>query len=132
MGLSTYSKDKYGGGKREQFLQGTEQFSRYIETWVDKNHSIRISLMLDYEGINDNHWPKEINVACQVTKFFDFIRWNAFNEKLKKSGKEKQFKLMLGKYTKKDGEIDLERALKENPNNKELKEFHNIIREINN
>jgi hypothetical protein len=133
MGLSKYSKDNYGTGRWEHFIDGTQkgctEDNRYIETWVDKNHSIRIVLNLDYRGTKKALGVSEVSVVCQINKFYDFTRMNEFDEKLRKINKEQEFYTLIGKYSKSNHELDIEKAMKENPNNAELREFIEILNE---
>jgi len=104
MGLSKYSKDNYGGGEWGHFIDGTQkgnpEINQYLETWVDKNHSIRILLSLRYNRTKNGPWPKEVSVACQVTKFYDFTKLNEFFERLRRSGKDQQFNTLIARYSK--------------------------------
>lgn len=133
MGLSKYSKDNYGGGGWEHFIDGTQKGSlgsnRYFETWVDKNHSIRILIVFDYRGTKSVSEVAEVSVLCQINKFYDFTRLNEFYEKLRKLNKEQEFNTMIGKYSKSKHELDLEQALKENPDNAELREFIKLLKQ---
>ncbi len=132
MGLSKYAEDGYGRGEWGKFIDGTKknapEINRYIETWVDDKHSIRILLSMNYMRIKGNPWPKEVSVVCQVSRFYDFTKLNEFDEKLRKSGKYEQFHTMIGKYIKDNNEIDIEKALKENPDNEELKEYIELLK----
>ena len=133
MGLSKYSKDNYGGGGWDHFVDGTQKghfdSNRYFETWVDKNRSIRILLIFDYRKTKNVAGAGEVSVVCQINKFYDFTKLNEFYEKLRKLNKEKEFNTMIGKYSKSNHELDLEQALKENPDSAELREFIEILKQ---
>ncbi len=133
MGLSKYSKDNYGAGGWEHFTDGTQKSSlennRYSETWADKNHSIRILLFFDYRGTKRGSEVSEVSVVCQINKFYDFTKLNEFYERLRKLNKEQEFNIMIGKYSKSNHELDIEQALKENPNNAELREFIKLLKQ---
>lgn len=135
MGFSKYSADGYGRGKWFQFIDGTKknepEVNRFIETWADKNHSIRVLLHLDYLRERDNPWPNEVFVMCQIQQFFDYTKLNEFMEKMRRSGKEQEFNELLLKYLSKDKDMDIERALKENPDNEDLKEFIQLLKNDN-
>lgn len=133
MGLSKYSKDNYGRGEWEHYADGTlkdsSESNRYLESWVDKNHSIRILLAIDYTGTKSRSDGAEIFVACQISKFYDFTKLNEFYERLKKQNKEEEFNTMIGKYSNGNNVLDIKRALKENPDNEELREFAELIKQ---
>lgn len=125
MGFISYSEDGYGNRKWQNFNPKTGIWestfkppARYIATWVDKKQIVRIVLVID---AYDEEGPMLVNIS--VTRFFDFSKLNEFNKRLERGGKIKEFYNLLEKYTNKNRKVDLEKALRENPQNEDLKEF---------
>lgn len=109
--------------------------AHYVAVWVDKEKTRRYGLFLRYwYKAGGEIWKETLLVNLTVYKFFnlktDFKELDNFEERLMEKGKMWDFYEMLDKYKDKKGQYDLNKALKENPKNKELKEYIKIYRII--
>jgi hypothetical protein len=76
---------------------------------------------------NGKKWGNELNVLCQIQPRIDTTKLDAFFKKLEETNKRAGFIKMLDVYRKPNGEVDLEKAMIENPQNIYLKEYKSII-----
>ncbi len=92
--------------------------ARYFRAWVDSHKNLMFKLTLSYEDDTD-----KLSVTCflhpsaQHDLFIEFDKW------VTDMGKEQEFGEFLTSYTKPDKNVDIKRALKENPNSKLIKKI---------
>lgn len=94
--------------------------ARYFTAWIDKDYHLIFKLTFMFEN------SEKLSVTCFIHPYVSHNSFIAFDNKVKKIGREKEFAEFLSKYTKTDHTIDIERALKENPDNEIIKEFAHI------
>lgn len=99
---------------------------RYVVQWTDDNRKFFITLVILYEKDGDFNNP---HVMLQISPFIDLDKFNAFFKKLYKNGRSQAFNDLMEKYTDKDRYFDLEKAMRENPDNNDLLEYYNLEKE---
>lgn len=67
-------------------------------------------------------------VRCQIAPFIKSKEISDFLKRLEAKGKFKNFYELLKKYSTPDQNVDFKRALRENPNNENLKEYYELIK----
>lgn len=88
-------------------------------------------LVLKYNILNDKIGEK-LNVLIQISKHVDVSELDEFFKKLEDAGKKQDFMDIIDYYTLKNEDVDIEKAINENPDNKLLKEYRNIIIKLKN
>ncbi|MGZ3607225.1 MAG: hypothetical protein ACXU9J_04820, partial [Syntrophales bacterium] len=77
-------------------------------------------------------WNNELHVLCQIQPFIDTTRLEKFFKGLSESKQHAEFMKLLDSYRMSNGEVDIDKAVRENPDNNNLREYKKIINEINN
>ena len=123
-------------GKREWdcFIDGTEnkdlEIRQLLASWISPKLNAEATLALIYEK-KDSAWGDELRILCQMHPVIDTEGLERFFEKLKSSSQYVNFMELLDVYRMPTGEINIEKAISENPTNNYLKEYKSIIDEIN-
>lgn len=99
---------------------------RFAQCWLDPKKEIEIFVILQYGTNSPDKWTNKLSVFCQIEPFFDETDIENFFDKLRKKGKLGNFMSLLQKYSTSDQNIDLEKAINENPKNQNLIEYYNL------
>lgn len=91
--------------------------ARYCRAWVDSHENLMFKLTLNYEG------KDKLSVTCFLYPYTRHNLFNQFEKWLEDMGKEQEFGEFLTKYTMPDKKVDIERALKENPDSELIIKF---------
>lgn len=91
--------------------------ARYIRAWVDSHENLIFKLTLNYED------KDKLFVACFLHPYTRHILFNEFDKWITDKGKKQEFGEFLIKYTMPDKKVDIERALKENPDSELIIKF---------
>lgn len=86
-------------------------------------------LILEYNILNEKI-EDNLNIKIQISKSVDISELDVFFEKLKNDGEFQNFMDIIDCYILKNGDIDIEQAIKDNPNNRLLKEYKDIIMKL--
>jgi len=111
-------------------LKGNPKVRQLLAQWTNSEFRAEAILALRYMKIGKK-WGNKLHVLCQIQPLIDKITIEQFIRKLKASGEYVKFMELIDLYRKSDGSVDIERAISENPNNKNLKEYKRIIAEMN-
>ncbi len=92
--------------------------ARYFSAWIDGYRNLIFKLTLYYNAGDD-----KLSVTCFLHPYARENIFLEFDEWVSSIEKENEFYEFLSKYTKPDKEVDIERALEENPNSELIKRF---------
>ena len=124
-----------GKAKREWecFIDGTiaskPLVRQFLALWVHPILKKEAFLALRYVRIGDK-WSNELHVICQVQPLSDRTRLESFMKKLDKDGGLSKFMNLINSYRMANGQVNIDKAIKENPENHYLKEYKRILDEI--
>jgi len=102
-----------------------------LSLWANLELKEEIFLVLLYEK-KGKDWKEQLRVSCQIQPLIDTKKIDNFFEKLKASGQYVRFMELLDRYRMSTGEVDLEKAITENPDKNLLKVYKKIIDGIQN
>jgi hypothetical protein len=113
-------------------LDGSPKIRQLLTTWVNEDLHIEAFLALVYRK-NGNKWSDDLNVTCQLQPLVDVSNIEMFLKELKAAGDEiyTDFMKLLDSYKDENGQVDIERAVKENKGNIYLQRYKKIVDEIN-
>lgn len=113
---------------QDETKKGQPFIRQFVKCWVDQEKRIEILLALRYETTTPKEWNNKLFVGCQIAPFIEHKAVTDFLKKLEKEGRFESFHKLLEKYSTTDGNIDFEKAIKENPDNQYLREYRGLIR----
>ena len=123
-------RDNFEKKEWDCFIDGLRPGNPYVRQllglWSNAQLDLEAALALIYIK-NGKNWGNELNVLCQIQPKIDTTKLDAFFRKLEESNKRAEFVKILDVYRKPNGEVDLEKAIIENPKNIYLKEYKSII-----
>jgi len=127
-GWTTYN-DKMKG-QWECFVDGTmestPQVRQFLTSWVSPEFREEAFLALKYVKVGDE-WSDELHVICQIQPLTDRTMLEEFLKQLDESGHLSSFMELIDSYRMANGEVDVDKAIKENPDNDHLKEYKKIV-----
>jgi hypothetical protein len=91
--------------------------ARNCRAWVDSHETIVFKLKLNYE-VED-----KLSVTCFLHPYTSENHFDRFEKWLAQTDKEKAFAEFVTKYSRSSQKVDIERALKENPDNELIRKF---------
>ena len=110
-------------------MEGEPQVKQLLSLWTNKKFEKQAFLALKYVKIEDK-WSNELHVICQIQPLSDRTKLDMFIKRLDESGNLGNFMEMISSYRLANGKVDINKAIKENPNNKYLKEYKKIVSEM--
>ena len=78
-----------------------------------------------------NNWGGELHVLCQIQPLIETTRLEEFLRQLGEYKQHAEFIKLLDSYRMANGEVDIDKAIRENPDNDYLKEYKKILNEMN-
>ncbi|MFC1812366.1 hypothetical protein ACFL03_06705 [Thermodesulfobacteriota bacterium] len=127
------SRNGFGGKKWECFFDGTikgdPQVRQLLALWVNKSLKIEAFLALRYLKL-EKDWGNELHVQCQVQPLIDKSKLENFLKQLKKTKQYSNFMTLLDSYRISNGEVNIDKAISEHPENTYLKEYKKIVEEV--
>jgi len=111
-------------------IEGNPKVRQLLALWINPDLKLEAFLALRYIE-NGESWSNELHVICQIQPLIDTGRLEKFFRRLSESGKQAEFMKLLDSYRMSDGEVDIGKAVNENPDNYYLKEYKSIIDEMN-
>ena len=108
---------------------GATEERRFGKAWVSKDGNRLFLLFLRYTWGYSAGWS-DLQIYSHITLNIDSSAMIEFMDEMQKEQKWHIFYPLLEKYINDDSEIDFERALKENPDNKDLLEYQKIHNEM--
>jgi hypothetical protein len=134
MGFVSSFNGRFGERKWECFIDGTKKGNprvrQLLALWINHKLHAEAVLVLTYEKTGKK-WEDELRVLCQVQPTIDTKRLENFLEQLNLSNQHANFMELLDLYRMPNGEVNIEKAISENPDNDYLKEYKSIIDEMN-
>ena len=112
-------------------LEGGKRVRQLLASWINPALKSEAFLVLRYVEINKK-WTNELHVLCQIQPLIDTTQMEDFFERLSKLGRFEEFMKLLDSYRMSNGNVDIDKAIYENPGNNNLKEYKKIIDEIDN
>lgn len=112
----SFIDDTRGGNKVRQLLA----------SWVNPHLKAEAFLALRYTEIG-NTWTDELHIICQIQPIFDRKRLDNFVRRLRDTNQYEKFMKLLDSYRMPDGEVNIDRAITENPQNYDLREYKKIV-----
>ena len=109
-------------------VEGNPQVRQLLALWINPKLRTEAFLALRYVKIGDK-WGDELFVVCQIQPEIDTTRLENFFRKLEELKQYQEFMRLINSYLMPNGEVDIEKAVRENPNNELLKEYQKVIRE---
>lgn len=133
MGYRPSFYSRFGKREWEYFTDGTRKedpkVRQLISLWFNPEVQAEAVLVMRYEK-EDKKWGSELFVLCQIQPIIKTEKLDKFLEKLKLLNQYGKFMKLLDLYRMPNGKVDLEKALKENPDNDYLMEYKAIIDEM--
>ncbi len=119
--------------KWECFIDGTidggPKVRQLLALWVNPKLNVEAFLALRYIKV-EKKWTDELHVSFQIQPSIQTKALEIFFSKLAESNKTAEFMRLIGSYRKSNGEVDIEKAINENPNDELLKEYERIIEDM--
>ena len=109
-------------------VEGNPQVRQLLALWINPKLRTEAFLALRYVKIGDK-WGDELFVVCQIQPVIDTTSLEKFFRKLEELKQYQEFMRLIDSYRMPNGEVDIEKAVRENPNNELLKEYQKVIRE---
>lgn len=103
---------------------------QYSQVWINKNASKKALLVLTYESNNRKLNMEELHVTIQIMPYYDETLIDNFLNELRINGKYEDFMRLLERYSTDNQNINFEKAIKENPENKYLRTYRDLIKDI--
>lgn len=118
----------------EFFIDGTieeePRVRQLLALWI--NPALKVEAFLALRYVKDvKSWGNELHVLCQIQPLIDTTRLEEFLRQLHESNKQAQFMKLIDSYRMSDGEVDIDKAVSENPDNDCLNKYKKIIDEMN-
>jgi hypothetical protein len=110
-------------------IKGEPQVRQFVALWINPELKKEAFLVLKYVKVGDK-WNNELHVICQIQPLIDRTRLESFMKQLDESGHLRKFMELINSYRMANGEVDIEKAIKENPDNDYLKEYKKIVSEM--
>jgi hypothetical protein len=131
MGWSLSNRDRNDNMEWESFIDsttnGSPQIRQLILTWRDSRNKNELFLALRYKKYMQEDWNDELNVLCQIHPLVNTSKLDNFIKRLRESKQHEEFMKMLDSYRMSNGEVNIDKALRENPDNSNLREYKKII-----
>lgn len=113
----------------ESFIDGTikgnPKVRQRLVQWTNPELRAEAILALRYIKVGKK-WGDNLHILCQIQPMIDKITIEQFIRKLQASREYAKFMELIDLYRKSNGEVDIERAIRENPGNENLKEYKRI------
>ena len=110
-------------------IEGSPRVRQLLALWINPELKVEAFLALRYAK-DGEYWDDELHVLCQIQPLIDITRLEEFLRQLKESRQQAEFMKLLDSYRMSDGEVDIDKAISENPDNDYLKEYKRIIDEM--
>ncbi len=110
-------------------MEGEPQVKQLLSLWTNQKLEKEAFLALKYVKVEDK-WNNALHVICQIQPLSARTKLDVFIKKLDESGNLGKFMEMINSFRMANGEVDINKAIKENPNNKYLKEYKQIVSEM--
>lgn len=110
-------------------INGNPKVRQLLSLWINSELKAEAFLALRYVKY-ERDWGQELYVLCQIQPMFDKTELNRFFKKIDKSGNYVEFMELLDAYRDKNGEINIDKAIRQNKDNIYLREYKRIIGEI--
>ena len=98
---------------------------QFLASWSNPKSKVEAFLALRYIKVGDK-WSNELYVICQIQPLINRAKLEKFMKHLEDTGQLSKFIKLINCYRMTNGEVDLDKAIKENPNNNYLKEYKKI------
>jgi hypothetical protein len=102
----------------------------YAARWADKNVTVLMTLTYKNKYKDNKSDGCLLQVTCFIHPFISSDQFEKFIAKTKTPEWSDEFQYVLENYVSKDQPINLEKALKDNPDSKLIKEFVSIEKEM--
>ena len=112
-------------------LEGNPEIRQLLLSWENRKLQEEAFLALVYRN-SGKGWSDELNVTCQLQPAVDISAIEKFMEELKVAGDDKysDFMKLLNSYRGKNGQVDLEKAIKENKDNAYLQRYKELVERV--
>jgi hypothetical protein len=97
--------------------------ARYFKGWTNQTNSIVIKTTVTYTVDN------KVKISLFVHPYSDPQPLFGYIDELKKAGEDEEFNKILSQYGSQDRDIDIEKALKEQPKNKIVIKLAQLMKE---
>ena len=111
--------------------EGGARVRQLLASWINPALKLEAILVLRYVEVG-NSWNNELHVLCQIQPFIGTRRLEDFFKRLSESKHHGDFMRLLDSYRMSNGDVDIDKAVRENPDNSNLQEYKRIINEITN
>ena len=111
-------------------IKGNPRVRQLLALWINPELEMEAFLALRYIKAGDN-WGNELHVLCQIQPLIETTRLEEFLRQLSESKQHAEFIKLLDSYRRTNGEVDIDKAIRENPDNDYLKEYKKILNEMN-
>jgi hypothetical protein len=113
----------------ESFIDDTNKGNtvrQLLASWINPNLKAEAFLALRYTEVGKK-WTNELHIICQIQPIFDRKRLENFITRLRDTKQYEKFMKLLDSYRMPDGEVNIDRAITENPQNYDLREYKKIV-----
>ena len=119
--------------KWECFIDGTidgnPKVRQLLALWVNPKLDVEAFLALRYIKVKKT-WTDELHISFQIQPSIPTKALEVFLNKIAESNKTADFMKLIDSYRQSNGEVDIEKAINENPNDHLLKEYKRIIEDM--
>ncbi len=134
MGFVPSFDGRFGKRKWECFIDGTKngnpEVRQLLALWINPKLHAEAVLVLIYEK-TDKKWGDELRVLCQIQPTINTERLENFLKQLNLTNQYAKFMELLDRYRMPNGEVNMKKAISENPDNEYLKQYKSIIDQMN-
>lgn len=131
-GFCEIVQDRVVKGKWISFQDDCRNGNPFIrifgKSWTDQEKTVRILLVLRYETDVFGKRSNKLLVSCQIMPYIDTEALDKFYDKLHREKNFEHFFKMLNKYTTAEQHVDFKKAIEENPDNRYLLEYYDLVR----
>lgn len=117
----------------ESFIDGTisgnPRVRQFLASWVNPERKEEAFLALRYIRVGKN-WDRELHVLCQIQPMLDVKTLESFLKMLWECGEYVEFMKLLDSYRTENGEVNIDKAIRENRDNIYLREYKRIVDEV--
>ncbi len=100
---------------------------QFLKEWVNRDEREKAILLLEYKSYDTNQLRDKLFVTLQIMPTINKTLLNDFYKEIDDAGEFEDFMSLLEKYETSDGNVDFSRAISENPNNKYLRRYQQIL-----
>jgi hypothetical protein len=124
---------KAGFGEWSKFIESENEtpltVRQFIALWINRNSRRQVVLVLRYLCPPGTVSTDIANVSLEIQPYADSTKLDAFLRQLETEGTYASFFERLDRYRTEDGKLDLDRAVREHPDDRRLQEYKRLVNE---